>query len=57
MNEHIPTNIGDKPHVCEVCNKGFSKKQNLNNHLLTHTGKKPHICEVCNKGFLKRERA
>ena len=41
--------------VCEVCKKGFSRKQNFKTHFLTHTGEKPHVCEVCNKGFSEKK--
>ena len=38
-----------KPHVCDVCNKGFSRKDRFNDHLWTHTGEKSHVCEICKK--------
>ena len=45
------THTGEKRHFCEICNKGFSQKCNLNQHLLHILVKKPHIGEICKKWF------
>ena len=42
---------GEKPHVCMVCNKGFSTSSSLNTHKRIHSGEKPHQCLVCGKKF------
>jgi uncharacterized Zn-finger protein len=42
---------GEKPHICEVCNKGFSTSSSLNTHRRIHSGDKPHQCLVCGKRF------
>lgn len=42
---------GEKPHVCLVCNKGFSTSSSLNTHRRIHSGEKPHQCQVCGKRF------
>ena len=38
FSEEIKTIKSDKPHKCDVCGKGFSKKDNLKKHMLLHTG-------------------
>ena len=43
-----------KPFICNVCNKDFSHKCDLNRHLLIHTGEKPFMCGACNKGFSRK---
>lgn len=42
---------GEKPHVCDYCNKGFRFKKSLVEHLRTHTGEKPHECKYCLERF------
>ncbi|XP_072308706.1 uncharacterized protein [Eucyclogobius newberryi] len=40
-----------KSFTCEVCEKGFTREDNLNTHMLIHKGERPHPCTVCNKSF------
>eukprot|EP01083_Nonionella_stella_P213288 769426_1 len=40
---------GARPHICEICQKSFSEKRNLNHHVLIHV--KPHSCGICQKSF------
>ena len=59
FNPGIPTSTPAKDSVsdapgrgfcCNVCQKRFSRKDNLTRHLTIHTGK-PHICHACNKSY------
>ncbi|KFM76536.1 Protein suppressor of hairy wing, partial [Stegodyphus mimosarum] len=43
------------PYICEVCNKPFTQKGNLNRHLKFHTGARPFVCRVCNRGFTLKQ--
>eukprot|EP00116_Pleurobrachia_bachei_P010767 sb/3471029/ len=43
--------LGIKPHVCQVCGKGFADKRDLTRHTLVHTGEKLNACEYCGKRF------
>ncbi|XP_041471002.1 uncharacterized protein LOC121420435 isoform X1 [Lytechinus variegatus] len=43
----------DRPFVCTVCNKGFSRKDNLTTHMKIHQAKRRRDqCPFCKKKFL-----
>ena len=42
---------GVKTHECNICEKIFTKKQDLADHKRIHTGEKPYECKICKKAF------
>ncbi|KAF2893522.1 hypothetical protein ILUMI_12654 [Ignelater luminosus] len=50
---HMRTHTKEKPHTCQICQKQFSVKCNLQRHMMTHTGERPHKCDVCGRGFIQ----
>lgn len=43
----------EKPHVCEICKRGFARIGDKKIHLLRHKGVKNFTCEYCHKGFVR----
>ncbi|XP_047432265.1 uncharacterized protein LOC125000686 [Mugil cephalus] len=43
-----------KPFICQICNKGFFTKRDVEVHIRSHTGEKPFHCHLCDKKFIRR---
>ncbi|WBA82859.1 C2H2-type zinc finger protein [Endozoicomonas sp. GU-1] len=44
-----------KSFQCNVCEKSFNRKHNLEEHIRTHTGVMPFKCNVCEKSFNRKQ--
>ncbi|NXD03676.1 ZN436 protein, partial [Certhia familiaris] len=47
------SDLGEKPHKCLECGKGFSYYSRLILHQRIHTGEKPYDCGKCEKSFTR----
>lgn len=47
--------INQKSFICQICKKGFSRKDSLKVHYRIHTGDGLFICSVCNKACTTKQ--
>ena len=45
---------GERPFVCDVCQKAFTSKNNLKMHTESHAGDKPYVCDTCGQAFSRK---
>ncbi|XP_013421226.1 zinc finger protein 225 [Lingula anatina] len=50
--QHLRSHYNVKLYVCYLCNREFTRKDNLDKHIRVHTGKMIKDCEYCGKGFV-----
>ncbi|KAM9454275.1 uncharacterized protein Hap1MRO34_020167 isoform 2-T3 [Clarias gariepinus] len=51
MHENRVKRKALRPHVCEVCEKGYPTQSALKAHVKSHSGDKPFRCDLCGNCF------
>lgn len=46
-----PKSSGKREHKCHICNRVFSRSDNLRTHQRLHSGEKPFNCKYCGQSF------
>ncbi|XP_057700657.1 zinc finger protein 1 homolog isoform X2 [Corythoichthys intestinalis] len=55
LTKHIQMVHGKiKPFACQICNKTFFTKRDVEIHLRIHTGEKPFHCDLCERKFTRK---
>ncbi|XP_066252871.1 zinc finger protein 675-like [Euwallacea similis] len=51
LKKHMLTHTGQKPYICQYCNKGFTSTYALKVHTRQHTNERPYTCNYCGDAF------
>lgn len=53
MNGFMNVFAGERPYICDICQKGFKQSSDLKKHRRTHTLDKPYKCPLCPSAFTR----
>lgn len=45
----------DRPFICSICTRGFTRLEHLKRHEQSHTNEKPFLCTLCGKCFARKD--
>ena len=53
LRDHIYIHTGERPRICDVCNRTFIQLSHLNRHKVSHVSEeRPYICGGCKKEYV-----
>ncbi len=47
--------VGEKPFACNLCERAFTRSDELARHKRSHTGEKNHMCPYCEQRFTRKD--
>ena len=51
LRTHIRKNTGEKPYICDFCQRGFQRADHCNIHMLTHPEMNGVNCRYCHRKY------
>jgi KRAB domain-containing zinc finger protein len=54
LHVQMATHSNETPYICDICGKGFKRRDRLREHTRIHTRDKSYICTTCGKTFHDR---
>ncbi|NVM31505.1 MAG: hypothetical protein HWN65_21885 [Candidatus Helarchaeota archaeon] len=56
MKDHIKTHSGEKPFVCNKCQKAYTTKRSLERHIESEHQKIKYACDFCDKTYSRKDK-
>lgn len=51
LKKHMHSHTGERPHICNFCQKGFTSPYALKVHTRQHTNERPYVCKICSSAY------
>ncbi|XP_045479109.1 zinc finger and BTB domain-containing protein 24-like [Harmonia axyridis] len=51
LKKHMHSHTGERPHICNFCQKGFTSPYALKVHTRQHTNERPYVCNICSSAY------
>lgn len=55
LSKDVAIGDGSRNHVCQICDRVFSRSDMLSRHMRLHTGQRPYECRTCGQVFSRSD--